>query len=65
MIEPPETESRERLDDFIATMKEIADQAVENPDVVKNAPHNTVVRRLDEVKAARNPVVRWEESGDV
>ena len=65
MIEPPETESRERLDDFIATMKEIADQAVDNPDVVKNAPHNTVVRRLDEVKAARNPVVRWEESGDV
>lgn len=65
MIEPPESESRERLDDFIAAMQDIADQAVKNPDLVKNAPHYTVVRRLDEVKAARNPVVRWEEAIDV
>lgn len=64
MIEPPETESRERLDDFIATMKEIDKAARENPELVKNAPYHTVVRRLDEVKAARTPVVRWEETGD-
>lgn len=64
MIEPPETESRERLDDFIAAMKEIDKTARENPDLVKNAPYHTVVRRLDEVKAARTPVVRWEETGD-
>lgn len=64
MIEPPETESRERLDDFIAALKDIARAAQENPDKVKSAPHHTVVRRLDEVKAARNPIVRWEEPGD-
>jgi glycine dehydrogenase subunit 2 len=64
MIEPPETESRERLDEFIAAMKDIAAQAEENPDLVRSAPHHTVVRRLDEVQAARNPVVRWEEPGD-
>ncbi len=64
MIEPPETESRERLDDFVAAMKEIAKAARENPELVKGAPHHTVVRRLDEVKAARTPVVRWEESQD-
>jgi len=62
MIEPPETESRERLDDFIAVMKEIARAARENPEQVKSAPHHTVVRRLDEVKAARTPLVRWEET---
>jgi len=64
MIEPPETESRERLDDFVAAMKEIAKAARENPELVKGAPHHTAVRRLDEVKAARTPVVRWEESQD-
>lgn len=62
MIEPPETESRERLDDFIAVMKEIARAARENPEQVKSAPHHTLVRRLDEVKAARTPLVRWEET---
>ena len=65
MIEPPESESLERLDDFIAVLQDIADQTVKNPDLVKNAPHHTVVRRLDEVKAARTPVVRWEETESV
>lgn len=65
MIEPTETEGRDRLDDFIAALESIAREAKENPNLVKGAPHHTVVGRLDEVKAARTPVVRWEEPGDV
>lgn len=53
MIEPTETESRETLERFAAIMTAIAREAEENPDLVKNAPHSTPVRRLDEVKAAR------------
>jgi len=62
MIEPTETESKETLDAFIEAMKEIAREAVENPEVLHAAPHNTPVRRLDEVTAARNPDLRWEIS---
>lgn len=61
MIEPTETESKQRLDDFITTMETIAREAAENPQLVLDAPHNTLVKRLDEVSAARNPVVKWEE----
>jgi glycine dehydrogenase subunit 2 len=53
MIEPTETESRETLDYFAAVMKQIAAEAKENPEMVTSAPHNTPVRRLDEVSAAR------------
>ena len=60
MIEPTETESRRDLDEFIEAMKAIAREAVETPDVVHAAPHRSPVRRLDETKAARNPVLRWE-----
>jgi len=59
MIEPTETESKETLDAFIDIMRTIAAEAVENPDLLKSAPHNTPVRRLDEVWAARHPVLRY------
>ena len=58
MIEPTETESRETLEAFAAALLAIADEAEKDPDLVKNAPHSTPVRRLDEVRAARDPVLR-------
>ncbi len=60
MLEPTETESKETLDAFIDAMKEIARDADENPEILRTAPHNTPIRRLDEVTAARNPDLRWE-----
>jgi len=62
MIEPTETVSKETLDAFIDAMKEIAREADENPEILRTAPHNTPVRRLDEAKAARNPDLRWKMS---
>lgn len=59
MIEPTETETKERLDDFIAAMLEIAREAEANPDAVQGAPQHAPVRRVDEVTAARKPVLRW------
>lgn len=59
MVEPTETESLETLDLFIEAMINIAKEAEENPDLLKTAPHNTPVRRLDEVRAARTPVLKW------
>jgi len=60
MIEPTETESRETLDEFIDAMRKIANEAEQKPEKVKNAPYTTPVLRLDEVKAARNLVLRWK-----
>lgn len=60
MIEPTETESKQTLDSFIEAMKEIARDAEENPEILHTAPHNTPVKRLDDVRAARNPDLRWE-----
>jgi glycine dehydrogenase subunit 2 len=60
MVEPTETESREELDLFIDAMKSINDEAMEEPELLKNAPHTTKVGRLDEVAAARRPVLRWQ-----
>jgi len=60
MIEPTETESKRTLDAFIEAMKEIARDVEENPEILHTAPHNTPVRRLDDVRAARNPDLRWE-----
>jgi len=57
MIEPTETESRETLDTFVAAMKEIAQEAFADPEALRSAPSTTPVRRLDEVKAARNLVL--------
>jgi len=61
MIEPTETESRRDLDLFIEAMKTIAREAKENPEVLRAAPHVTYVGRLDEVAAAKYPVLRWEK----
>jgi glycine dehydrogenase subunit 2 len=60
MIEPTETESKQTLDAFVEAMKEIARDAEENPEILHTAPHDTPVRRLDDVRAARNPDLRWE-----
>ncbi|MFD0616855.1 aminomethyl-transferring glycine dehydrogenase subunit GcvPB [Paenibacillus sp. GCM10027629] len=57
MIEPTETESKETLDAFIDTMILIAEEAATNPELLLNAPYDTVVRRLDETQAARKPVL--------
>jgi glycine cleavage system P protein (glycine dehydrogenase) subunit 2 len=60
MIEPTESESREECDLFIDAMKAIAEEAASTPEIVKNAPHTTRVSRLDEVSAARKPVLCWK-----
>lgn len=60
MIEPTESESREELDLFIDAMKSISAECEENPELVKTAPHHARLGRLDEVGAARNPVLRWK-----
>lgn len=60
MIEPTETETRERLDDFIQAMADIAEESRQEPETVTSAPHLAVIKRVDEVTAARNPVVKWE-----
>lgn len=64
MIEPTETESKETLDQFIDAMINIAKEAEENPDVVLEAPHNTIVKRMDETTAARKPILsyQWDEA---
>ncbi len=61
MIEPTETESRETLDEFIEAMLTIADEAERAPGLIQSAPHFPKTSRLDEVKAAREPVLRWQE----
>jgi glycine dehydrogenase subunit 2 len=60
MIEPTETEGKPGLDAFIRAMREIARECQEDPDIVRKAPHTTPVRRVDEVGAARNLVLRWK-----
>jgi len=59
MVEPTETEGREELDLFIDAMKSISAEAGEDPELLKHAPLTTKVGRLDEVAAARKPVLRW------
>ena len=60
MIEPTETESKETIDEFIESMKTIAQEAREQPQLLKDAPHKSPVRRLDEARAARRPDLRWQ-----
>ena len=62
LIEPTETESKETLDAFVAAMQEIEHEANTDPALVKSAPHTTPVRRLDEVKAARELDLAWRPS---
>jgi glycine dehydrogenase subunit 2 len=61
MIEPVESESKQTIDEFIEIMKKVAIEAKETPDLVKNAPYTTVVKRLDEAEAARNPRVKYKD----
>ncbi|HNB00792.1 MAG TPA: aminomethyl-transferring glycine dehydrogenase subunit GcvPB, partial [Nitrosomonas sp.] len=60
LIEPAETESKETLDAFVAAMKEILVEIKEQPDMVKGAPHNMPLRKLDDVKAARELDLTWK-----
>ena len=64
LIEPTETESKDSMDRFITVMKDIANEAKTRPDAeahFHSFPHSTPRRRLDEVKAARQPILRWTE----
>ena len=60
MIEPTETESKETLDGFAGALLRIAEEGRADPDLLHEAPHNAPVRRLDEVRAAKELVLRWE-----
>lgn len=61
MIEPTETESKESLDEFCDVMIKISEEIKTSPELLKNAPHNTVVKRLDEVKAVKEPKLKWQD----
>lgn len=61
MIEPTETESRETLDEFVKIMTEIREAAEKDPEALHRAPEHTAVSRIDEVLAAKQPVLRWKE----
>jgi glycine dehydrogenase subunit 2 len=60
MIEPTESESRDELNLFIDAMRAIAEEAEQEPQLILDAPHTTRVSRMDEVTAARRPVLRWK-----
>jgi len=59
MIEPTETESKETLDAFADALQAIRDEALANPEVLHQAPLTAPLRRLDEVRAARQPILRF------
>ncbi|MEC5422272.1 aminomethyl-transferring glycine dehydrogenase subunit GcvPB [Virgibacillus sp. C22-A2] len=59
MVEPTETESKETLDGFIDTMLSISEEVKNDPELVQEAPHNTIVKRMDETTAARKPILRY------
>lgn len=61
MVEPTETETRERLEEFVRALQAIDQEAREDPELVTSAPHSQPVFRVDEVTAARKPVVKWTE----
>ena len=64
LIEPTESVGRQELDQFIDAMRSIAKEAIENPELLLNAPHSTRIGRLDEAAAARKPVLRWKPRAD-
>jgi glycine dehydrogenase subunit 2 len=61
MIEPTESESKETIDEFIKVMRTIAQEAKEQPDMVKSAPHNTPIGRVDDVLAAKHPILTYQQ----
>ena len=61
MIEPTETESKETIDAFIAVMRQIAEEAARDPELLHSAPHNTPISRPDETTAARNPILKYQD----
>ena len=61
MIEPTENESKETLDEFIAVLRKIAEEAKTTPEEVKTAPHNTPTGRVDDVLAAKQPILTWKQ----
>ena len=61
MIEPTESESKETLDGFIAVMRQIAEEAKNDPELVKTAPHTTPIGRVDDVLAAKHPVTTYKQ----
>lgn len=61
MIEPTETEPKSTLDEFIDVMHKIAQEAKDDPEMLTTAPHFTPVKRLDEARAARQPILRWQK----
>jgi glycine dehydrogenase subunit 2 len=63
MIEPTETEAKETLDAFCDAMLQIAREAADDPELLRSAPHGTTVERLDEVRAVKQPVVRYAFDG--
>jgi len=65
LIEPTESVGRQELDQFIEAMRSIAREAVDDPELVLNAPHSTRIGRLDEAAAARKPVLRWRPKQEV
>jgi glycine dehydrogenase subunit 2 len=64
MIEPTETETKETLDNFASVMRELLAEAAEDPEIARQAPYSTPVRRLDEGAAARRPVVRQPRASE-
>ena len=64
LIEPTETETKETLDDFARIVREVLEEAKRDPEIARGAPYSTPVRRLDEVGAAKNPVVRQRARGE-
>jgi glycine dehydrogenase subunit 2 len=61
MIEPTETESRETLDRFVEVMRQIYEEGLHEPETLRMAPHRLRLGRVDEVTAARRPVLRWKK----
>src|SRR5207249_10310660 len=64
LVEPTETETRETLDAFADAIAEILREAEADPEIARNAPYSTPVRRLDEAAAAKRPRIRWSPDGD-
>ncbi len=64
MIEPTEGESVDTIDGFIEVMRKIAKEAIENPELLKSAPHNTPIGRVDDVVAAKNPILTYKRLQD-